>query len=214
VKFEDSFEVPVSLDKTWDALTDIDRVYPCLPGAQLIEVKDNEFHGLVSLKLGPISASYKGTARFDSLDRDNGSLVILAEGKDKHGQGMAKARISAVLIEEALDRTRVDMVNEIDITGKAAQFGRGILPDVSKAMMGQFADNLRAVVTAPPASESSHTHEAAAAPPTAVSAPINPASVAKSVLGQKFEESPGRTALTLVAPLLVVLFLLRMMKAR
>jgi uncharacterized protein len=215
VKFEDSFDVPVSVDEAWDALTDIERVYPCLPGAQLTEVKDNEFHGLVSLKLGPISASYKGTARFDQLDKDNNSLVILAEGRDKHGQGMAKARITAVLKPEGDAVTRVEMVNEIDITGKAAQFGRGVLKDVSKAMMGQFADNLRAVVTAPPAAQNGSTEQTSSAPPPPpASAPINPASVAKSVLGQKFDEAPLKTALTLAAPLLAFLYVLRLIKAR
>jgi carbon monoxide dehydrogenase subunit G len=203
LKFEDSFQVPVSLPETWDALTDIERVYPCLPGAQLIEVADNEFRGLVTLKLGPISASYKGVARFDSLDRENAKLVIHAEGRDKHGQGTAKARISAELVPAGDGETCVKMVNEIDITGKAAQFGRGVLTDVSKEMMGQFAANLRDVVSPPPA-VSGEADPGAAEPRPTATAPIDTASLARRVIAKKAQESPLGAALVVVAVLYVL----------
>jgi carbon monoxide dehydrogenase subunit G len=203
LKFEDSFQVPVSLPETWDALTDIERVYPCLPGAQLIEVADTEFRGLVTLKLGPISASYKGVARFDSLDRENAKLVIHAEGRDKHGQGTAKARISAQLVPAGDGETCVKMVNEIDITGKAAQFGRGVLTDVSKEMMGQFAANLRDVVSPPPAVNGEADPGAAESRPTAT-APIDTASLARRVIAKKAQESPLGAALVVVAVLYVL----------
>ncbi|MEA2467766.1 MAG: uncharacterized protein QOJ57_1892 [Thermoleophilaceae bacterium] len=203
MKFEDSFQVPVSLPETWDALTDIERVYPCLPGAQLIEVADNEFRGLVTLKLGPISASYKGVARFDSLDRENAKLVIHAEGRDKHGQGTAKARISAELVPAGDGETCVKMVNEIDITGKAAQFGRGVLTDVSKEMMGQFAANLRDVVSPPPA-VNGEADPAAAEPRPTATAPIDTASLARRVIAKKAQESPLGAALVVVAVLYVL----------
>ena len=211
MKFEDSFQVPVPLGETWDVLTDIERVYPCLPGAELSEVTDNEFHGLVTLKLGPITASYKGTARFDSLDRENGKLVIHAEGRDRHGQGTAKARVYATLTPEGEANTRVEMVNEIDITGKAAQFGRGVLTDVSKMMMAQFADNLRDVVTAPPAGQSGQSGTSTAEPQHAAPAPIDAAAVARSVALTRLRESPFQVALSLF----IVLFLVRrVLKAR
>jgi carbon monoxide dehydrogenase subunit G len=207
LKFEDSFQVPVSLPETWDALTDIERVYPCLPGAQLIEVADNEFRGLVTLKLGPISASYKGVARFDSLDRENAKLVIHAEGRDKHGQGTAKARISAQLVPAGDGETCVKMVNEIDITGKAAQFGRGVLTDVSKEMMGQFAANLRDVVSAPPAVNGHAEQGPAESRPDTATAPIDTVSLARQVLARKAQESPLGTVLAVV----FALYLLRRM---
>lgn len=211
MKFEDSFQVPVPLGETWDVLTDIERVYPCLPGAELSEVTDNEFHGLVTLKLGPITASYKGTARFDSLDRENGKLVIHAEGRDRHGQGTAKARVYATLTPEGEANTRVEMVNEIDITGKAAQFGRGVLTDVSKMMMAQFAANLRDVVTAPPAAHSGQSGKSTPDPQHVAPAPIDAAAVARSVVRTRLEESPVQVALSLF----ILLFLVRrVLKAR
>ena len=218
MRFEDSFQVPVPLPEAWDALTDIERVYPCLPGAQLVEVTDNEFHGLVSLKLGPISASYKGVARFDSLDRENARLVIQAEGRDRHGQGTAKALVTAVLTPEGDHSTRVAMINEINITGKAAQFGRGVLTDVSKAMMAQFAHNLSAAVTSPPAAQNGqngHSERPAHdVPPAPAPAPVDAISVARGVLSARFEASPVRTALALVAPLALLVFIRRAIRAR
>jgi carbon monoxide dehydrogenase subunit G len=210
VRFEDSFDVPVPVAEAWDALTDIERVYPCLPGAELIEISDNEFRGLVTLKLGPITANYKGVARFDSLDRDAGKLVIHAEGRDRHGQGTAKARVYATLQPEGEGATRVDMVNEIDITGKAAQFGRGVLTDVSKAMMAQFAANLRAEVTAAPAEVNGHDSGAPVAEPRAATPnPIDAGSLARSVVERRFRERPVKTTLCIGLPLVMLVFILR-----
>jgi carbon monoxide dehydrogenase subunit G len=209
VRFEDSFQVPVAVPAAWDTLTDIERVYPCLPGAELVEIADNEFHGLVTLKLGPITANYKGVARFDSLDRDAGKLVIHAEGRDRHGQGTAKARVYATLVSEGPEQTRVEMVNEIDITGKAAQFGRGVLTDVSKAMMAQFAANLRDVVTAPAATPNGHAEAAAGAPQAPASTPIDAVSLARSVAASRLQAASLRTAFTAGLPLFILLFILR-----
>ncbi len=155
MKFEDSFTVPVTRKEVWDALTDIERIYPALPGAELIEVKDNEFHGLVTLKLGPITAKYQGTAKFDSMDEEAGKLVINAQGRDKRGQGTARGLIEAEVISEGDALTKVNMVNDIEITGKAAQFGRGILQDVSKEIMADFARNLEEMLTGSDAAQTS-----------------------------------------------------------
>lgn len=169
MNFEDSFLVPVAPDVAWDALTDIERVYPCLPGAQLEEIRDGEFRGLVRIRIGPITATYDGTARFEELDREHARIVIRAEGRDKHGQGMARARINAIL-EPAGEGTLVRMENDIEITGKAAQFGRGVLGDISKEMLGVFANNLRAQVTPSPTSDGAPASESASAEPSAVDA--------------------------------------------
>jgi uncharacterized protein len=207
VRFEDSFNVPVPLPEAWDALTDIERVYPCLPGAELTEITDNEFHGLVTLKLGPITASYKGVARFDSLDREKGKLVIHAEGRDRHGQGTVKARVYATLVPEGETNTRVEMVNEIDITGKAAQFGRGVLTDVSKMMMAQFAASLRDVVTGPPTSHNGHDPAASTPsnPGSPASTPIAGISIAKGVVGMRLRENP----LQILLPAFILFLVLR-----
>lgn len=210
MKFSDSFTVPVPPRAAWDALTDIERVYPCLPGAELSEVRDNEFHGLVTLKLGPITATYKGSARFESLDPDAHELVINATGRDKHGQGTARARIFASLQPEGEDGTRVEMSNEVEITGKAAQFGRGIITDVSKEIMGQFADNLRAEVTGPAEGED---RQAAAgngqAPAEAAGPAIGVGSLAARVTVNRAREAPLAALAAGAAPLLVILWLAR-----
>jgi carbon monoxide dehydrogenase subunit G len=193
LRFEDSFTVPVPRQDVWDALTDIERIYPALPGAELIEVSDNVFHGLVTLKLGPITAKYQGTARFDSIDEAAGKLVINAEGRDKRGQGTARGLIEAEVVSEGDAQTRVNMVNDIEITGKAAQFGRGILQDVSKEIMADFASNLEEMLTGPDVATGSGAESvpagdgtagsgagAADAPP---SAPTPPAGSSLSVAG-------------------------------
>lgn len=141
MKFENSFEIAVPPATAWETLTDIERVSPCLPGAELLEIRDNEFHGLITLRFGPITAAYTGTARFDEIDEGARRVVILASGRDRHGQGTAKARIEAQLTETDAG-TRVDMSQDVELTGKAAQFGRGVLPDISREILGQFADNL------------------------------------------------------------------------
>jgi carbon monoxide dehydrogenase subunit G len=194
MKFSDSFEVPVNVATTWEALTDIERVYPCLPGAELTGLEDGAFHGLVTLKLGPITASYKGSAFFESLDEENRKLVIRAEGRDRHGQGSARARIEASLQEDGADGTKVVMANEVDITGKAAQFGRGIITDVSKEIMGQFAANLRETLVSPPgeAADSGASAggggPAAPAEPAASAQPIGVASLAGKVIMNRLRD--------------------------
>jgi carbon monoxide dehydrogenase subunit G len=209
MKFEDSFIVPVAREVAWNALTDIARVAPCLPGAELVEIQDNEFHGLVRLKLGPIVADYKGTARFESLDEAERELVIVAQGRDRHGQGTASARVEACLVEDA-GGTLVRMVQQVDITGKAAQFGRGVLADVSKQMMGRFATSLTEMLTAPELSPASDADTATAAasnvqaPPPPAAEPIDVVSVARGVVADRAPFVAG-VAVMLAAFVLLVL---------
>jgi carbon monoxide dehydrogenase subunit G len=219
--FQDSFSVPVPPAQAWDVLTDIERVYPCLPGAELSEVKDNEFRGLVTVRLGPITAVYEGRARFEDMDPDQRTLVIRAEGRDKHGQGTAKTRVRASLQPENGGSTRVDMANQVEITGKAAQFGRGILQDVSKEILSEFAANLRAVVMGPTDGTGSSTEQVAGqtphetdqehAVPRPAPAPssINVASLGRKVLVRRVRESPNATIAAIVAAALVVALILR-----
>ena len=223
MKFEDSFTVPVARKEVWDALTDIERIYPALPGAELIEVKDNEFHGLVTMKMGPITAKYQGTAKFDSQDEATGKLVINAEGRDKRGQGTARGLIEAEVISEGDAQTKVNMTNDIEITGKAAQFGRGILQDVSKEIMADFARNLEEMLTAPDGADESTGSDASAAPAAAESTPAAPtpappAGSSLSVMGlmgrvakRRAAEQPVVTALVaglLIAIIVVIVILI------
>ena len=211
MRFDDSFTVPVGPAEVWDALTDIERVSRCLPGAELTEIRDNEFHGVVTVKLGPIAASYKGSARFESLDEESRTLFINAQGRDRHGQGNARARVRAVLVPSG-DGTRVEMTNDVDITGKAAQFGRGILPDVSREIMSQFAANLRQVVTRAPDAAAGEPAVDRPQAPVASAEPISAARLSARVVASRFRADPLRATLAVVAAVALGLMLRRGLK--
>ncbi len=135
------FEVDAPLDVVWSVLTDVERIAPCLPGAQLQEVEGDEYRGVVKVKVGPITAQYKGAASFVEKDDAGYRAVLRAEGRDTRGTGNAAADITAEMAPTATG-TRVTVTTDLKVTGKVAQFGRGVMADVSKKLMGQFADNL------------------------------------------------------------------------
>ena len=139
------FEVGVPVDEAWSVLTDVERIAPCLPGAQLQEVEGDEYRGVVKVKVGPISAQYKGKATFAELDATGRRAVLHASGRETRGQGNASATITAEL-SDAGDVTRVHLVTDLSISGRVAQFGRGALADVSQKLLVQFVDNLEATV--------------------------------------------------------------------
>ena len=141
MELSNDFEVAAPIDLVWSVLTDVERIAPCLPGAQLLEVEGDEFRGVVKIKVGPITAQYKGAASFVERDDAGYRAVLRAEGRDTRGAGNAAANITAEL--EATDvGTKVTVTTDLTVTGKVAQFGRGVMADVSKKLMGQFADNL------------------------------------------------------------------------
>jgi carbon monoxide dehydrogenase subunit G len=172
MELTNDFEVPVPLDQAWSVLTDVERIAPCMPGAQLKEIEGDEYRGIVKVKVGPITASYRGAARFEQLDADNHRAVLRAEGRETRGQGNASATITASLREAGDGRTAVSVVTDLNITGKVAQFGRGVLADVSSRLLEQFVANLEATVLAPapPAGEG--------APPAGADEPEPPAAKA------------------------------------
>lgn len=141
MELTNSFTVGVGLSEAWDVLTDVERIAPCLPGAQLQEVAGEEYRGIVKVKVGPITAQYKGAATFVEQDKDAGRVVLKAEGRDVRGQGNASALITATLTPEG-DGTEVNVVTDLTITGRVAQFGRGVLADVSSKLLGQFVECL------------------------------------------------------------------------
>jgi len=146
VELNNDFEVAAPIDRVWDVLTDVERIAPCLPGAQLQEVEGDEFRGVVKVKVGPITAQYKGAASFVERDDAGHRAVLRAEGRDTRGAGNAAADITALL--EAVDGgTRVTVTTDLTVTGKVAQFGRGVMADVSRKLMGQFADNLSDLIS-------------------------------------------------------------------
>lgn len=147
MELSNEFEVSVPLEQAWGVLTDLERIAPCLPGAQLQEVEGEEFRGTVKVKVGPITAQYKGKAHFVELDADGRRAVLSASGRDTKGQGNASATITAQLADHA-GKTHVSLVTDLTLTGKVAQFGRGVLADVSAKLMNQFVDNLETTVLA------------------------------------------------------------------
>ena len=147
MELKSDFEVSVGVDRAWEVLTNPELIAPCLPGARLDEVEGDEFRGAVKVKVGPISAEYRGKATMVEMNRDDLRIVIRAEGRDTRGAGNAAADITA-LMEAASDAsTKVEVTTDLKISGKVAQFGRGVLGDVSAKLMGQFVDNLEEMLS-------------------------------------------------------------------
>ena len=143
MELNNEFRVAVPAAKTWEVLTDVERVAPCIPGAQLLSVDGDDFTGAVKVKVGPITVSYKGDATFQEKDAAAQRVVIKASGKETRGSGNAAALVTAQLQEDT-HGTTVAITTDLTISGKAAQFGRGVLADVSTNLIGQFARNLEA----------------------------------------------------------------------
>jgi hypothetical protein len=166
MELTNDFRVGVPPATAWSVLTDVERIAPCMPGAQLQEVEGDEYRGVVKVKVGPITAQYKGAATFIERDEANLKVVLRAEGRDTRGQGNANATITATLTPDG-DGTRVSVVTDLTVTGKVAQFGRGVMADVSAKLLGQFVDCLETTVLAEPV-----TPEPATAAPTAEAGPV------------------------------------------
>jgi carbon monoxide dehydrogenase subunit G len=139
------FDVSVPVDTAWNVLTDVERIAPCLPGAQLQEIEGDEYRGVVKVKVGPIQAQYKGKATFVERDDSAHRAVLEATGRDTRGQGNASATITAQL-EPSAAGTHVTVTTDLTVTGKVAQFGRGVMADVSAKLLSQFVDNLEQTV--------------------------------------------------------------------
>src|SRR3954452_7844531 len=137
MELTNEFRVDADAATAWQVLTDVERIAPCMPGAQLQEVEGDEYRGIVKVKVGPITAQYKGVARITESDDANHRVVIRAEGRDTRGQGNASATAIAVLQSDG-DGTRVNIDSDVTITGKGAQVGRGVIPDVTAKLLDQF----------------------------------------------------------------------------
>ena len=133
------FRVPVPIDKAWEVLTDVKRIAPCIPGAELLSVDGDDFTGKVKVKVGPISVAYQGNGTFLEKDAAAHRAVIKGTAKETRGQGNAAAIITCELKDEGPDATACVLTTDLTISGKAAQFGRGVLADVSGKLIGQFA---------------------------------------------------------------------------
>lgn len=168
MELNNDFEVQAPIDKTWAILTDVEKIAPCLPGAQLQEVEGDEYRGIVKVKVGPITAQYKGAASFVDKDDINHRAVLKAEGRDTRGAGNASALITAQA-EAVGERTKVSVSTDLTVTGKVAQFGRGVMADVSAKLMAQFADNLHELIAAENAAGAGSAAAASEPPPATAS---------------------------------------------
>jgi uncharacterized protein len=144
---ESYFVLDAPIEDAWAALNDPERVAPCFPGATLTEYTGDSFTGTVKVKLGPISLIYRGTGTYVSRDGNSHSVVIKASGRDSRGNGTADATVTGSLVAEGPSRTRVNMTTDMAVTGRPAQFGRGVMADVSDSIMRRFADRLAATLS-------------------------------------------------------------------
>jgi uncharacterized protein len=141
MQLEHNFTVPVGVDEAFRVLRDIERIGPCMPGATIMSVEGDEFTGKVKVKVGPMQVTYQGTARFIEVDEDAHSATIEAKGKEARGPGTASATITATCTD-ANGVTDVKVRTDLAVTGKPAQFGRGVMADVGDKLLGQFASCL------------------------------------------------------------------------
>jgi uncharacterized protein len=139
MKLENNFTIDAPVEKAWEALNSPETVAPCFPGATLTNYEDDSFTGTVKVKLGPISMTYKGKGTYVSRDESAHEVVIDASGRDSRGNGTASAKVTASLAADGPDKTAVAMVTDMTITGKPAQFGRGVISDVADKIIGQFS---------------------------------------------------------------------------
>ena len=154
------FTVAVPVDDAWRILTDVERIAPCLPGAQLQEIEGDTYRGIVKVKVGPIQAQFKGQANFIERDDVAHKVVLKGEGRDTTGKGNASAIITAEMTAVDASNTAVTVNTDLSVTGKVAQFGRGAMADISDKLLAQFVVNLNALIAEQPA-----TAAAAAAAP-------------------------------------------------
>lgn len=208
MELTNEFVIDRNIEETWKILNDLEFIAPCMPGAQLTEIEGDEYRGLVKIKVGPITANYKGKASFIEQDVENKVAKLKAEGRDPR-QGNANAMVTATMTAVGDDQTNVEIYTDLGLSGKIASFGRGAIEDVSKKILGQFTDNLRdklaegtgadeaPAAAAPAATPAPAPAPAAAAPAPAASAPAAGSAAAPSP-GIRKIDSPEAEAVDLL----------------
>jgi carbon monoxide dehydrogenase subunit G len=168
MELEHSFTVPVPEERAWEVLLDVNRVAPCMPGASLDSVDGDEIKGRIKVKVGPIAMTYAGTARFTERDPDAHVITLVASGKETRGAGTASATVRSVLEGED-NQTHVVVHTTLNVTGRPAQFGRGVMAEVGGKLIGIFASNLADMLAAEPAqsADEATADEATAGEPAA-----------------------------------------------
>jgi carbon monoxide dehydrogenase subunit G len=219
MELTNSFEVTCSIDQTWAVLTDVELIAPCLPGAQLQEIEDDEYRGIVKVKVGPITAQYKGAATFVEKNDDDFKVVLDAKGRDTRGAGNAEAVITATLEAVSDTTTRVDVSTDLKVTGKVAQFGRGVMADVSSKLMDQFADNLQDMLDeggaapVPADAASGNGSEVAAEPEPAAAPDAGPRQIdAPEAEAVDLLDAAGTPVLKRLAPIIAIVVVLLILR--
>ncbi len=196
MELKHSFTVPVPLDRAWDVLLDVKRVAPCMPGATLDSVDGDDIAGKIKVKVGPISMTYAGKASFTERNREAGVVTLEASGKETRGAGTASASVRSELIGDG-DQTHVTVLTNLNVTGKPAQFGRGVMNEVSGKLIGIFADNLAKMIAA---GDSGTPAAAEPAPAAAETAPATPAEAAATATAAPAQTVAGSGPAPTAAP--------------
>lgn len=206
-KLLNEFVVHRPIDQAWAVITDVERIAPCMPGATLQEIEGDIYRGVVKVKLGAISTAFKGQAKFVERDDANHRAVLHGEGRDTTGKGNADAMITATMERIDDNSSKCVVSTDLRVTGKVAQFGRGIMADVSKKLMAQFADNLNTMLDhsgdepeaeAAPEAETPAETPAEATGPVAADAPV--AEGTDAPLGAPAEPAPAPTVRKIEGP--------------
>jgi uncharacterized protein len=186
VKLENEFTVPAPVERAWEVLLDVERVAPCLPGAALTGSEGDEHQGTMTIKIGPITTRYQGTVKIEEADATARRAIMRAQARDSRGQGTAAATITSTM-EPVEGGTRVRVETDMRVTGPAAQFGRGVMQDVSAKLMGRFADCLAAEMGSPPTRgeppAADDVQVAGTAPQEPPPAPVEPAAPGARTVG-------------------------------
>lgn len=176
MELEHSFTVPVPMERAWNVLLDVERVAPCMPGASLDSVTGDDIAGRIKVKVGPITMTYAGNAKFTERDKAAGVVTLEASGKETRGAGTASASVRSELSGDG-DTTHVKVHTNLNVTGKPAQFGRGVMNEVGGKLIGIFADNLAAMLAAEPDAAADSGEETAEADDEANNGSGEPAAV-------------------------------------
>jgi len=193
LEFDNSFEVPLPAAEAWGVLMDIERIVPCVPGAELTEVVDpDNFKGKVSVRLGPVALTFAGRAEFVERDNEGFSARVKAQGSDSKGRGGANADVTFKLVSAGDAATNVEIHTNLQLSGSVAQYGRGVgmITDVASQIIGKFADCLRDQVASAESPAEAGTEAAPSPPPQA--APVQVTSVGLLALWNAFVRSIKR----------------------
>jgi carbon monoxide dehydrogenase subunit G len=208
-----AFVVQAPADRVWAFLTDATRVASALPGAAITEkLDDDRYNGTITVKVGPISARYRGTVRFESLDAGARTAKIVGSGQDTSGRGGADLRLSSRLVERSARETEVSLSSEVNVTGILAQLGRGMIQDVSNQMVGRFTEAMRAQLETSPQDAARDVAGVPLAPAASSSeAPVEVLSLGGRIAGRAALRAASRPLpwLVLVAAALGIWWLFR-----